>query len=160
MSSSALFASPSSYDWRALGRVTPVKDQNPCGSCWAFASTAQYESALAIETKGTLYDLAEQYGVECDTNSYGCNGGLSDSALNLYAPYGIPNESTYPYESSSNYYTSQGKPICTSKTGFVKLTSSITNIQHYTNLSTEQIQQDLVSYGPLSVGITAANVAF
>lgn len=56
--SDALFASPTSYDWRALGRVSPVKDQQSCGSCWAFAATAQYESALAIATNGTIYDLA------------------------------------------------------------------------------------------------------
>ena len=116
--------------------MTPIKDQGNCGSCWAFASTAQYESALAIETKGTLYDLAEQYGVECDKGSDGCINGNPDSALNLYAPYGIPRETTYPYKESSYYYTNQGKPICTSKTGFIKLASSISSIQHYSSLTT------------------------
>lgn len=29
---------PSSYDLRTLGRVTPIKDQGGCGSCWAFAA--------------------------------------------------------------------------------------------------------------------------
>lgn len=67
VSSGSLFASPSSFDWRTRGVVTPVKDQGYCGSCWAFGATGQYESMLAIATRGTLYDLAEQYGLECDT---------------------------------------------------------------------------------------------
>lgn len=70
--------SPASFDWRDLNRVTPIKNQLGCGSCWAFSSTAQYESILAIQTGGTFYDLAEQFALECDTVSYGCNGGFPD----------------------------------------------------------------------------------
>lgn len=75
LSSSALFVSPTSFDWRSLNRVTPIKNQGQCGSCWSFSATAQYESSLAIETNGTIYDLSEQFAIECDNRSSGCNGG-------------------------------------------------------------------------------------
>jgi len=41
-----LAAFPSSYDLRALARVTSVKDQGLHGTCWAFASMGSLESSL------------------------------------------------------------------------------------------------------------------
>jgi len=70
--------------------VTPVKNTGSCGSCWVFSATAQYESLLAIASRGTLYDLAEQYGFECDGSSSRCNGGYPWTALNLFRITGAP----------------------------------------------------------------------
>jgi C1A family cysteine protease len=130
-------ASLPSYDWRSYNRVTPVKDQKSCGSCWAFASTAQYESLLMVGTNGTTYDLAEQYALECDKSSSGCNGGNPYSALGLIKSTGIPLESSYPYQyQSDSYYKSQSKPIC-SDTSRIKLTQSVISLKYYSNLSEE-----------------------
>jgi C1A family cysteine protease len=37
---------PGSYDLRAEGKLTPVRDQESCGSCWAFATYGSLESNL------------------------------------------------------------------------------------------------------------------
>lgn len=62
-------------DWRAEGKVTRVKNQGMCASCWAFCVVAAVESAYLI--RGVSQELSEQQLVDC-SNTYGnlgCHGG-------------------------------------------------------------------------------------
>ena len=59
-------AAPSSYDWRNAGRVSKVKDQGSCGSCWAFATVANLEG-LYYAKKKIMKTFSEQMLVDCDT---------------------------------------------------------------------------------------------
>ena len=42
-------ALPSRFDLRSQGKLTPVKDQGTCGSCWAFSTFASLESGFLPE---------------------------------------------------------------------------------------------------------------
>jgi C1A family cysteine protease len=98
---SSASGSPSSIDWRQKGAVNPVRDQGQCGSCWAFATTANAESVWAISS-GQLLDLSEEFLVDCASGAgyfnMGCNGGQPDSAFKYMINNGQCTESSYPYK--------------------------------------------------------------
>lgn len=100
--SSAASGAPASIDWRSEGKVNAVRDQGQCGSCWAFATTANAESVWAI-AKDHLYDLSEQYLVDCASGAgyfnMGCNGGNPDSAFKFMINKGQCTDASYPYTS-------------------------------------------------------------
>ena len=98
-------AYPTTMNWKTSGIVTPVRDQGDCGSCWAFATVAMFESE-AVRIKGrsvTSLNLAEQFLLKCDRNNYGCNGGNCISSSSLVLSKGLPLESTYLYDPAQNY---------------------------------------------------------
>merc|ERR1712241_328899 len=67
---------PATWDSRAKGWVSAVKNQGACGSCAAFAAVGAAESSLlkAGAAKASL-DLSEQWLVDCKpANANGCNG--------------------------------------------------------------------------------------
>jgi hypothetical protein len=66
---------PPRFDWRDKGGVVgPIRNQEDCGSCWAFASCGVAESVHAIAGLD-LPDLSEQWLVDCNTHGWGCNVG-------------------------------------------------------------------------------------
>lgn len=125
---------PTSYDWRSSGKISPIKNQGSCGACWAFSSTAVYESLILIRN-GTTLDLSEEYILECSNRSYSdCGGGRVSDAYSLMARAGIPYESSYPYQAtSSGSVTPNTGGIC-SASGQVKLAGAVT-YKILTNLS-------------------------
>lgn len=102
--SSSASDAPSSIDWRDKGAVNPVRDQGQCGSCWAFATTANAESVWAISS-GQLLDLSEEFLVDCASGlgyfNMGCNGGQPDSAFKYMINNGQCTEASYPYNAGT-----------------------------------------------------------
>ena len=114
-------ANPSSVDWTTKGAVTPVKNQEQCGSCWAFSTTGSVEGAWFL-SNGTLPSLSEQQLVDCSTaeGNQGCNGGLMDDAFQyIINNKGITTEDAYPYTATGpNTCESAGKPVAATLSGF------------------------------------------
>ena len=76
-------------NYKTLGQVSSVKDQGFCGACWAFSSTALYESQLLIH-QNLVTDLSEQYLISC-SGAGSCYGGTPIGALNSIRTTGLPN---------------------------------------------------------------------
>lgn len=90
---------PKEFNWQNEGAVTPVKNQQDCGSCWAFASVAALESHSIIKHKRSVI-LSEQQLVDCSHNGVnsGCEGGIMEDAYTYVKDNkGIDTESSYPY---------------------------------------------------------------
>lgn len=72
---------PKSIDWNALGRVTPIRDQGWCGSCWAFGAIDLVEAATRKNHTSNA-TLAPQQLVDCRPDgTYGCSSGWPSMAL-------------------------------------------------------------------------------
>lgn len=61
------------YDLRTLGKLTPVRDQGDCGSCWSFATYGSLESILM---PGEGWDFSENNMKNTHGFDFGhCDGG-------------------------------------------------------------------------------------
>ncbi|KAA3670141.1 cathepsin C, partial [Paragonimus westermani] len=95
---------PREFDWRFPGEgqpspVTPVRNQGPCGSCYAFASTGALEARVRLWSNFTREPiLSPQDIVDCSPYSEGCDGGFAYLIGGKYAEvFGIPEEKCDPY---------------------------------------------------------------
>jgi len=147
----APMALPVSVDWRNYAGnnyVTPVKEQGECGICWAFATTAAFESSVLISknTPTVDLDLSEQVLASCGYAGT-CFGGYIDRASDFIRDFGLPVESCYPYARTEG--------ICA---------DACTNWQSDTNkisdwfrvaATVDAIKYALYNYGPLVTILTA-----
>ncbi len=73
-------ALPVDFSWQEEeGVLTPIRNQDPCGTCGAFAICAALESSILIHTVTTSIDLSEQHLTLCAGGS--CLGVSPGAAL-------------------------------------------------------------------------------
>ena len=135
---------PDSFDWTVLGAVTPVKNQQQCGSCWAFSTTGSTEGALFLKN-GKLLSLSEQQLVDCSKpqGNQGCSGGIMSQGFNYIEQNGICLENDYPY---------------TAVDGTCKKTcKSVTKVSSYVDVpaNNEVALQNALHINPVSVAVEA-----
>lgn len=93
---SSITSFPPAYDLRTTGKLSPVKDQGPCGSCWAFATCASLESYLL---PSETWDFSENNLKNTHGFDWGpCSGGNHLISTAYLARWSGPvDESEDPY---------------------------------------------------------------
>jgi len=139
---------PESFDWRDYGVVTPVKDQGPCGSCWAFSSAQNAEGVWAV-AGNELSKFAPQQLVDCvtadDYGCDGCNGGFAIQASKYIVDVGgIELEEDYPYTATEGTCKFNKNRIAASFAGTTDI--------HETD---DSLAEFIYTHGPASVGVRA-----
>merc|ERR1712038_181960 len=141
---------PKHVDWRTKGYVTGIKNQQQCGSCWAFSATGSMEGAHFKKT-GKLVSLSEQNLVDCVTKDFGCNGGLPGDAFQyVIKNHGIDTESSYPYTARDGqcHYSSATEGATFSEAVAVE------------SKNEDALKKAVATVGPVSVGIDASHFSF
>ena len=93
---------PASYSWRDVNGknyVTPVRNQQTCGSCFVFAPVAALEARLlrTYNRPGTDIDLSEQIPLSCAGAGNCAAGGYASTASTYLQTTGTAKETCYPY---------------------------------------------------------------
>jgi C1A family cysteine protease len=133
-------------DWVAKGKTTPVKDQQQCGSCWAFSTTETVESAILMAGK-SVPKLSPQEVVDCDSSDQGCGGGDPQEALGWVKDQGgLDTDSCYPY-------TAQDGTCSSSKCSPAGNIGAVIPVSG----SEDEMYKALGQYGPLSICADASS---
>jgi len=139
---------PNAVNWVSAGKVSAVKNQGSCGSCWAFSAVAALESRERIANTGTT-SFSEQQLVDCSRSygNQGCNGGWMDQAFAFVKDHGITDTGSYGYVARDQ--------ACKKTDGAYKITGYKDSAEGNCNA----VISDLGGR-PLSVAVDATNWSF
>lgn len=158
---------PATFDWRAKGAVTAVRDQGSAGSCWAF-SAAQTLEGQEFLTNGVLAELSPEQLVDCDALDCGVFGGWPCAAFEyILTRGGLQREADYPYcagmggcfpcMANKNTTFCGPPPSYCNRTCLFDASKPVVKVRSFTPIpqNDQAIAQSLVNFGPLSVSINA-----
>jgi len=140
---------PENFDWREQKKVSKVKNQGSCGSCWAFSAIGNIEAIYSIKT-GKNVEFSEQQLVDCDKVDQGCNGGLMEDAYKHLMTTGVMTSASYPYSGRDGQ--------C--KFDATKVAAKVSGYKYASSQDETQIKQFLFENGPLAIAINATPLQF
>lgn len=125
-----------------------VWDQGNCGSCYAFSATHSFGVRRCVAGKEDHFvHYSEQDIVSCSSNA-GCNGGFMDATWAYLFDKGVPTNECVSYKSADGKNVACARQ-CDDGSELVRV--------HTVDAgravpSPEEIQRELVRYGPVQTG--------
>ncbi|MBL7818243.1 MAG: hypothetical protein JNL70_24745 [Saprospiraceae bacterium] len=141
------------FDLRTTSNSTPIKDQNPFGTCWAFGAVSAYESNYRVTNTKTI-DASEQQVINC-SGAGDENGGF---ALDVFKwmvdkSRNLENETVTPYQGTKMACGgTPATPYHARAYGVVDPSGNPSRIA-----SVAAIKQALVRYGAISASVDATD---
>jgi len=144
-------ALPTDFDARTQwpGLMHPIRDQQRCGSCWAFSASEVLGDRVAIATGKASPVLSPEDMVSCDSGDSGCQGGSLPGAWDYLTSTGIVSDACLPYSAGSGTAPSCSKQCVDGEdwdSSIVKASSS------YAISGVDHMMQDIMTKGPIQIG--------
>lgn len=150
---------PSSFDSRQRwgNCIHPIRNQEKCGSCWAFSLAETLGDRFCIATNGSVnVILSPEYLLQCNTANYGCRGGRLPTAWSFVKRNGIPTNKCDPYTSGNGHVRSDCPNQCPNG-GRLRLYSA-SDYKHvgggWFGNSVKDIQKEIMHNGPVQGAFT------
>jgi cathepsin B len=142
-------------EWRE--KIHAVRDQQGCGSCWAFGATEALSDRFAIHSEGKIdVILSPEDMVSCDATDYGCGGGYMYNAWQYLKNNGVVSERCFPYSAGSGIAPACQATCSDQSESFTKYYCQ----EPYRVDGVEAIKTELSTNGPLEGAFTVYNDFF
>ncbi len=139
-------------NWQSY--MLSVRNQQTCGSCWAFTTQAVNEGCFNKWNSRLQAFFSVQELVDCDTTNHGCKGGWFDGAFNFFKTHTIIYDNSYPYKNvqqSCQYTKGMSGDTNLYVTGYDWYQQGRKDISAYYNM---------LKKGPVAVAVDANNAWF
>lgn len=139
---------PSDFDSRSNwpGLIAPIRDQQRCGSCWAFSAAETLTDRASIVAGKATPVLSPEDMVSCDKSNMGCNGGRLPQAWTYLKNTGIVTDACFPYTAGS------GKaPACVTSCVDGSAWTKTKAASVYAVRGVANMQKEIMTNGPVQV---------
>jgi len=128
------------------GLIHPIRNQERCGSCWAFSASEVMSDRVAIATGKPSPVLSAEDMVSCDKNDGGCQGGQLPYAWDYITGSGLLTDACFPYTAGGGTEAAC-ETKCVDGSAFSRTKAS----SSFAVNGNSNLQKELMTNGPIQV---------